>query len=166
MSVERVTKFVECFPPLDPRAHPVTEASAQWPIEGPIVLRARVDLMLGRPSGAESRKVIVDLKTGRPNARHRQDLGFYALIETLAREVPPRKVATFYLDAGEAIVDDVDERVLRSAVRRTLDAVERMVELEVDGREPVRTPGVTCRWCSLADDCDDGQAFLAGDRGE
>ena len=58
--------------------------------------------MIGRPAGDESRKVIIDLKTGRPNARHRQDLGFYALLETLARGVPPRKLATFYLDASEA----------------------------------------------------------------
>ncbi len=51
MSVERVTKFVESFPPLDRRSNPVTEAAAQWPLDGPILLRARVDLMIGRPSG-------------------------------------------------------------------------------------------------------------------
>ena len=84
-SVERLTKFMESFPPLDRRANPVTEAAARWPNDGPILLQARVDLMIGRPSGNESRKVIIDLKTGRPNVRHRQDLGFYALLETLAR---------------------------------------------------------------------------------
>jgi hypothetical protein len=164
MSVERVTKFVECFPPLDQRAHPVTEAAAQWPLVGPILLRARVDLMIGRPHGAESRKVIVDLKTGRPNAKHRQDLGFYALIETLARDVPPRKLATFYLDAGEAQAEDVSERLLRTSVRRTLDGINAIIELEVEGRRPVRRPGVGCRWCPLTEGCDDGQAYLAGER--
>ncbi len=163
-SVERVTKFVECFPPLDRRANPVTEAAAQWPLDGPIVLRARVDLMLGRPDGAESRKVIIDLKTGRPNARHRQDLGFYALLETLARHVPPRKVATFYLDAGEAQVDDVSERLLRSAVRRTLDGIDAIVALEVEGRPPTRRPGASCRWCPLLDGCDDGRGYLDRER--
>ena len=78
-SIERVTKFVESFPPLDRRANPVTEAAAQWPISGPILLQARVDLMIGKPAGTESRKVIIDLKTGRAEPRHRQDLGFYAL---------------------------------------------------------------------------------------
>jgi CRISPR/Cas system-associated exonuclease Cas4 (RecB family) len=151
---------MESFPPLDRRANPVTEAAARWPNDGPILLQARVDLMIGRPSGHESRKVIIDLKTGRPNVRHRQDLGFYALLETLARGVPPRKLATFYLDAAEAQAEDVSERLLRSAVRRTLDGINAIVELESEGRPPVRRPGVTCRWCPLADNCDDGQAYL------
>ena len=160
-SVERVTSFMESFPPLDKRANPVTEAAVRWPNDGPIVLQARVDLMLGRPNGAESRKVIVDLKTGRPNARHRQDLGFYALVETLVRHVPPRKVATFYLDACEAQTEDVSERLLRTAVRRTLDGINALVELEAEGRAPVRRPGVTCRWCPLNDECDPGRRYLA-----
>ena len=164
MSVERVTKFVESFPPLDRRSNPVTEAAAQWPLDGPILLRARVDLMLGRPSGDESRKVIIDLKTGRPNVRHRQDLGFYALIETLARGVPPRKLATFYLDASEAQSEDVSERLMRSAIRRTLDGINAIIELEYEVRPPVRRAGSSCRWCPLADTCADGQRYLDGGR--
>jgi CRISPR/Cas system-associated exonuclease Cas4 (RecB family) len=159
-SVERLTKFMESFPPLDRRANPVTEAAARWPNDGPILLQARVDLMIGRPAGNESRKVIIDLKTGRPNVRHRQDLGFYALLETLARSVPPRRLATFYLDAAEAQVEDVSERLLRTAVRRTLDAIHAIVELESEGRPPVRRAGVTCRWCPLSDSCSEGQAYL------
>ena len=163
-SLERVTKFIECFPPLDRRSNPMTEAAARWPNDGRIVMQGRVDLMIGRPRGAESTKVIIDLKTGRPSPRHRQDLGFYALMETLAREVPPRKLATYYLDASEAQVEDVSERLLRSAMRRTLDGINAIVELEAEGRSPTRRAGVTCRWCPLADDCEDGQAFLdAGD---
>jgi hypothetical protein len=84
-SVERVTKFMESFPPLDKRSNPMTESTTRWPNEGPIILQGKVDLIIGRPVGNESRKVIIDLKTGRPSMRHRQDLGFYALVETLAR---------------------------------------------------------------------------------
>ena len=159
-SVERVTKFMECFPPLDKRSNPMTESSVRWPNDGPIVLSGKVDLVMGRPRGSEASKVIVDLKTGRPSPRHRQDLGFYALLETLSRSVPPRKLATFYLDAAEAQAEDVSERLLRSAVRRTLDAVNAIVELESEGRAPLRRAGVTCRWCPLSVSCDDGQAFL------
>ena len=137
-SVERLTKFMESFPPLDRRANPVTEAAARWPNDGPILLQARVDLMIGRPSGNESRKVIIDLKTGRPNVRHRQDLGFYALLETLARGVPPRKLATFYLDAAEAQAEDVSERLLRSAVRRTLDGINAIRRARIRG-SPARS---------------------------
>jgi CRISPR/Cas system-associated exonuclease Cas4 (RecB family) len=160
-SVERVTKFMESFPPLDTRWNPMTESTARWPNDGPIVLQGKVDLMIGRPAGAESRKVIIDLKTGRPSVRHRQDLHFYALVETLVRSVPPRKVATFYLDAAEIQAEDVSERLLRTAVRRTLDGINAMIELQAEGRTPVRRPGITCRWCSLADTCPEGQAHLA-----
>jgi len=161
-SVERVTKFIESFPPLDKRSNPMTESSVRWPNDGPIVLSGKVDRVMGRPRGDEASKVIIDLKTGRPNVRHRQDLGFYALLETLVRSVPPRKLATFYLDAAEAQVEDVSERLLRTSVRRTLDAVNAIVELQSEARPPVRRAGVTCRWCPLADTCDDGQAYLAG----
>jgi len=159
-SVERVTKFVECFPPLDKRSNPMTESSVRWPNDGPIVLSGKVDLVMGRPRGDEASKVIIDLKTGRPSPRHRQDLGFYALLETMSRSVPPRKLATFYLDAAEAQTEDVSERLLRSAVRRTLDAIDAIVALEAEGREPQRRGCVTCRWCPLSASCDVGQAFL------
>ena len=104
--------------------------------------------------------MIIDVKTGRPSPRHRQDLGFYALLETLVREVPPRKVATFYLDAGEAQVEDVSERLLESAMRRTLDGLAAIIELEALGRAPTRRAGTTCNWCPISADCADGQAFL------
>ena len=103
----RVTQFVECFPPLRHAWHPVTEAQVRWPVDGPILLRAKADIVIGRAAGAESRKVLIDLKSGRIYDRHREDLRFYALVETLAREVPPRMVASFSLEAGEAVVDDV-----------------------------------------------------------
>jgi hypothetical protein len=159
-SVERVTKFMESFPPLDRRWNPMTESTARWPNDGPIILQGKVDLMIGKPAGAESRKVIIDLKTGRPNVKHRQDLHFYALVETLVRSVPPRKVATFYLDAADIHAEDVSERMLRTAMRRTLDGINAMVELQSEGREPVRRPGVTCRWCVLSDSCDEGKTYL------
>lgn len=162
-AVDKVIKFAECFPPLDRRAAPTTESSVRWPNTGPIVLSGKVDLAIGRPAGAESRKVIVDLKTGWVSPKHREDLRFYALVETLRTGVPPRKLASFYLDAGEPVVEDVDERLLLTATRRTLDAVNAEIELQVEGRTPRKRPGVSCKWCPLAPDCDEGQAYLAGD---
>jgi hypothetical protein len=159
-AVDKLIKFLECFPPLDRRAAPTTESSVRWPVDGPIVLSGKVDLTLGRPAGAESRKVIVDLKTGWVSPKHREDLRFYALVETLRTQVPPRKLASFYLDAGEPVVEDVTERTLLTATRRTLDAVNAEIELRVEGREPIKRPGVSCRWCPLSDDCDEGRAYL------
>ena len=59
MSSDHVTKFMECFPPLDARSRPVTESSTQWPVDGPILLRGRADLTMGKPFERESRKLIV-----------------------------------------------------------------------------------------------------------
>jgi CRISPR/Cas system-associated exonuclease Cas4 (RecB family) len=162
-SVERVTAFVESFPPLSKRWRPVTEASIRWPNQGPITLAGKVDLLFGTPAGTESRKVIIDLKTGRPNTRHRQDLAFYALLETLVREVPPRKVATFYLDAADAHAEDVTEAMLDTAMRRTLDAVNAIIELGSEGRAPRRRAGASCRWCPLRETCEVGIAYLSPD---
>jgi len=161
-AVDKLIKFQECFPPLDRRAAPTVESSVRWPVDGPIVLSGKVDLTLGRPAGAESRKVIIDLKTGWVSAKHREDLRFYALVETLRTQVPPRKLASFYLDAGEPVVEDVTEALLLTASRRMLDAVHAEIELTVEGREPVKRPGVSCRWCPLSSDCDEGRAYLDG----
>ncbi len=161
-AVDKLIKFQECFPPLDRRAAPTVESSVRWPVEGPIVLAGKVDLTLGRPAGAESRKVIIDLKTGWVAPKHRDDLRFYALVETLRTQIPPRKLASFYLDAGEPVVEDVTERTLLTASRRMLDAVNAEIELTVEGRTPVKQPGTSCRWCPISDDCDEGQVYLRG----
>jgi PD-(D/E)XK nuclease superfamily len=165
-AVDRVTKFVESFPPLDPRWHPMTEAAAQWPVDGPILLRARSDLVLGRPAGRESRKLIVDLKTGQFVDRHRHDLRFYALVETLVRDVPPRKLATFYLDSARPMTEDVTEATMHAALRRTLAGIERAIELQIEEATPVKRPGPACRWCPVQDGCGEGRAYLAGDRAD
>jgi hypothetical protein len=159
-AVEKLIKFQECFPPLDKRASPATESSVRWPIDGPIVLSGKVDLTLGRATGTESRKVIIDLKTGWVSPKHRDDLRFYALVETLRTQVPPRKLASFYLDAGEPVVEDVTEAVLRSAARRLLDALNAEIELRVEGRAPVKRAGTSCRWCPLSAECVEGTAYL------
>lgn len=161
-AVDKLIKFQECFPPLDRRAAPTVESSVRWPLDGPIVLSGKVDLTLGRPAGAESRKVIIDLKTGWVSPKHREDLRFYALVETLRTQIPPRKIASFYLDAGEPVVEDVTERILLSASRRMLDAVNAEIELRFEGRTPVKRPGVSCRWCPLQSECAEGQAYLTG----
>ena len=79
--------------------------------------------------------------------------------------MPPRKLASFYLDAGEPVVEDVTEPMLRSAARRMLDAVNAEIELRVEGRDPITRPGVSCRWCPLAaSDCSEGAAYLTSRR--
>jgi hypothetical protein len=70
-------------------------------------------------------------------------------------------LATFSLDSGRAATEEVTEGVLHSALRRTLDAIDKMVQLVGEDRPPTRTPGISCRWCPLAHDCAEGTAWLA-----
>lgn len=164
-AVERVINFQECFPPLPAATKVRTESSIKWPLDGPIVLSGKVDLLIGANEvGRESRKVIIDLKTGYVAARHRDDLRFYALVETLRAGVPPRKLASFYLDAGEAQPEDVTMGVLNAAARRTLDGINREIELRVEGAAPAKRPGPPCRWCPLgtSGECVEGATYRSG----
>lgn len=159
---DRVTKFLECWPRLDPRWRPATEARVRQDVAGDRVrLSGKVDLQLGAPDGLVAGKVLVDFKTGGASPVHLEDLRFYALVETLRVGVPPRRLATYYLDQGRFLIEDVTVGLLRSTVARVVDGVGRLVELTTKVREPRRAPGPRCRWCHLLDDCTDGRAYVA-----
>ena len=160
-AVDRTTKFLHDFPPLPAAAHPILEAGVRWKPAGTIELTGRADLVVGRPRGRESVQLVVDFKSGSRSFVHRDDLRFYALLQTLRNDVPPRMVVTYYLDYGEADTEAVTEGLLRAALHRTLEGIERHIELHGDGRTPVKRPGVACRWCPLRDGCAEGKAHLA-----
>src|SRR5262249_37807013 len=161
---DRVAKFLECFPPLSRRWRPVTESRLRVELAGGrIVLRGQADLLLGRAEGTTARKVIVDLKSGGFAPSHLDDLRFYALLETIRLGVPPRLVASYYLDSGRPHPETVTEAVLESAVARTVDGAERLVALLHDGKPPTKRTGAACRWCPELARCPQGRAFLEGD---
>jgi hypothetical protein len=126
-----------------------------------IVLSAKPDLMLGRRIGNESRQVIVDLKTGRPMPHHRADLHFYALVATLLTGVPPRLVASSYLDSGELHTEDVTEELLWSAAARVVSAAGAIATLRANERDPRRITGPPCWYCPRNTTCEDGVAWIA-----
>lgn len=156
-----VSKFEESFPPLQSRWRPVTESrSVVEFLDGRIRLSGKVDLTLGRFEPNVPRKVIIDLKSGNIRSQHREDLRFYALLETLKLGTPPRLLATYYLDTARAHPETVNEHVLRSALARTVDGVIKEVELR-EGRTPRTQVGGQCRWCPIIDDCVVGLAHLS-----
>lgn len=156
-AVSRVAAFQECFPPLKPQWRPVTESPARVDLlGGRVVLSGKVDMTLGRPG----KKVIIDLKSGRVSPQHREDLRFYALVETLKIGLPPRKIATYYLDQARPHAEDVTEDLLEAALRRTIDGVIKAIELRA-GRPATTQPGPACRWCPIQTDCPAGTAYLA-----
>jgi hypothetical protein len=159
-----VAKFLECWPPLRKGWRPVTEAVVRQDLlDERVVLRGKVDLTLGMPDGLVAGKVLIDLKTGGAKAAHLDDLRFYALVETLRLGTPPLRLGTYYLDQGRLIPEDVTEAMLETTVRRVVEGFEKMVELAAGDREPIARPSPMCRWCPVADGCDDGRAWLADD---
>jgi hypothetical protein len=162
-ATERVTTFEECFPPLQPEWRPKPESKVKaYLAGGKVVLQGKVDLTIGVAKGLEARKVLLDLKTGSFQAHHRDDLRFYALVETLKLGTPPRLLGTYELDSGVLHREDVTLDVLVSAVRRTVDGVARLAELRhAEDPTPILRAGGLCRYCNLAEQCETGQAYLA-----
>ncbi len=159
--LDRVTKFVESFPPLQARWRPVTESRARVElVAGRVVLSGKVDLSLGQARGTSAGKVLIDLKTGGFTPSHLDDLRFYALLETIRLGTPPRLVAGYYLDAGVARPERVTEATLRATVARITDGVDRLVRLTHGTVEPTLRPGPACRWCIRLPDCEAGRAHL------
>ena len=157
-----MTQFLECFPPLKPAWRPATESPIRAELHGGlIVLPGKPDLTLGQPDGTVAGKVIVDFKTGGFSPAHREDLRFYALLEAL-RILPPRLLATYYLDQGRIHSEEVTEDLLLSASERVIDGAHRYVELVSSTRQPGVTPGPSCRWCPVQLDCDEGTEYLEG----
>jgi hypothetical protein len=108
--------------------------------------------------------LIVDFKTGRMQRMHIDDLRFYALLETLRVGVPPFRLATFSLDSGTWVAEDVDEDILLATVRRVVAGVRKLAELgplATDSRQPLLTPGPACRWCPAGPECPGARQLLA-----
>ena len=165
LAISALAAFVEGWPPLRRQWRPVTESRCRVELcGGRIQLSGKTDLTLGTPDGLQAGKVIVDLKTGlRQSHVHREDLRFYALLETLKLGTPPRALATYYLESATFDVEEVDENLLEVALRRTVDGIHRYAELHGHlGRpaEPLKRPGPPCRWCALRAGCTEGSEFL------
>jgi len=160
-ALDAFSKYLECWPPLKPAWRPVTESRLRAELcDGRLVLDGKADLTLGTASGRTAGKVIVDLKTGGTSPVHREDLRFYALIEALRMGVPPRLLASYYLDQASFVPEAVTEDTLRATVLRVADGVGRLVELLYGHRIPIRLPGPPCRWCPAQVGCTEGLAWL------
>lgn len=158
-----VTTFIECFPPIKPQWRPMVEYSASYSLfDKSILFTSRMDLVLGGPG----KKVIIDLKSGRLTPTHRDDLRFYALVETLRSRQCPRQLGSYSLDAARLESEEVTEGLLQAAVRRTAHGVLLMADLELKEREPDVRAGFQCRWCPALEECEIGSRHLRQMGGE
>lgn len=149
------TMFEECFPPLPARWQPRVEVPFTVPVQREVLtLAARPDLVLGKPIGTTARVLVIDFKTGKPAPAHLDDARFYALLVALKTGVPPYRSVAFYLDSGTWTAVDITEDDLDVAARRVIDGVTKLAAITAGGREPLATPGPTCSYCCIRDDCD------------
>jgi len=161
-AIDDVCAFLESWPPLEPKYRPRSESKVRVDLlDGRVTLAGKVDLTLGVAEGLRAGKVLIDLKTGGFSPVHLDDLRYYALIEAVVRGVPPRKVASHYLESAHLQPEDVTVPLLQSAAERVIGAVDRWVALRTGAVEPVRKAGPVCRWCPVLASCDAGRAHLA-----
>jgi hypothetical protein len=161
-AIDKVSAFLEMWPPLKPSWRPRTESKARVDLlDDRITLQGKVDLTVGVAEGSRAGKVLIDLKTGAFSPVHVDDLRFYALVEAIKVGVPPRRVATHYLESGNLVPEDVSEALLGSAAVRVIDAVNRWLELRAGRLVPLLKPSAACRWCPVLPNCDGGRQHLA-----
>lgn len=121
---------------------------------GAVVLSGVPDVVLGRlrePSG-QSRALVLDWKSGQVRPEHRVEQRFYALLVTLQAKRPPWRVATYYLAAQGALLDEVDEALLWETARAVTTIVRRIAATTA-GDVPRRQGGPQCRWCGCRATC-------------
>ncbi len=156
-----MANFLDTFPPLQRGWRPATEVSKRSELCGDgLTLAGKFDLTLGTPNDTTAGRVIIDVKTGGFAQIHREDLRFYALLETLHTGVPPLIVATHYVDSGRLQAELVDEDLVWAAAHRTVDGVIRLAALDDEPAGAIKKAGPACKWCPIADSCDVGQAWI------
>jgi hypothetical protein len=128
-----VSDFREVWPDLS--AAPLQVRTEQrlvaWLGGRAIRLQGVPDLIVGSTvADGRPRTLIVDLKTGLPRGQQdRDELRFYALLQTLRDGVPPFRWATFYVTEGRLEHEDLDVALLHTATDRVADALLQAVRL-------------------------------------
>jgi hypothetical protein len=158
--VRGVEMFRGSFPALRPLRSTLAPVTELWlearfrAPEGtaPVIVSGCVDLMLNRPFPGRATRLILDLKSGLARPEHPQDMRLYALLHTLRFGVPPIRVATLFLAAGEWQAEEVDEEILFRAAGRVADAARKAGELAA-GRVPRLAGGPHCSWCPRRSGC-------------
>ena len=160
-AANHVTTFLTDWAPIDPRWRPRLKPSLRASLlGGRIVLSGRPDLVIGRPVGTTAGVAIVDIKSGSWHASHQAEVRFYAVLEALARGVPPYLIGSYYTATGELLADEVDEAGMTSATNEIARLVYRMFEIRFKNVSPILSGGPACRWCPISGTCGVGQAWI------
>jgi hypothetical protein len=119
--------LVTCWTRLPPQWLPRTRDRIRVALAGGrVVLEDVLDLVVGDPPTTTTSLCVVQLRTGPPQAGHREDLGCTALFETVRSGAPPFRIASFYSADGHLEIEDVTDGLLVGAVERTIRAIGQL----------------------------------------
>jgi CRISPR/Cas system-associated exonuclease Cas4 (RecB family) len=158
VAVAEIGAFLSGFPPMEAGWNPVAEFPIRATIGGGKVrVSGRVDLALGSPRpgpdhAVRRERLLLEIKSGRPQPEHRVEHVTYALLELLRSGIAPFRAATYYTTSSTWVADDITLDLLFLAGKRLIDATKRLIELSA-GREPERRPGWRCGYCPLVKFC-------------
>ena len=131
------------------------ETDVEATVSPDVTLGGRVDAIFDHPRGVR----LVDWKTGALGGAQDQ-LNFYALVWSLAHGEPPAVVEAVSVTSGERYEHEPADASL-AATARQIVAMVATLRSGFDSVAAVpRYGGPGCRFCALADDCDEGRAAL------
>lgn len=150
-----VSSFMMDWPPIGRQMVPRGEQPLKvYLCDGRVLLTGKADLAFGAPDGCTPGTRLIELKSGNMYHAHLDDLRFYALLETLRRRVPPLRIALYYTDSGECIVEEVTEETLDAASRRVVDGLTAICRTQYLSFEDLTlSPGHACVRCLAASYC-------------
>lgn len=159
--VSKVANFLDSWPALDDRWTPRFEEPMQAKV-GKLTLSSRADLVLGRPrpNGLQT-MLYCDLKSTGLGDYHLDEGRFYALVATLRHGVPPFRSTVYSLASGDYTDPDVTAETLCGSAEQVISAVNKIVDVLTERRQPELTAGQYCRWCPARDTCPAYQAEIA-----
>ncbi len=157
---DAVTKFEADWPQIDRRSIPRTEMTLKVSlVAGRAILQAKVDFALGVAQGNRRGSKLVEFKSGLPHAHHRDELVFYALLETLVRSIAPAQIALYYPDLGFLDALQVSTEMLITEVGRVIQGAEHICRASTLPFDELKTTGnPSCAWCPLKSSCPDSTA--------
>jgi hypothetical protein len=123
-------------------------------------MRGRTDVLL--KSG--DRYTLALLFPGTWTSRLRSRIAYEAVMAAAARRAPIKVLVMFPdLGADHAVEVNVDEALIDEGVAAAQTAAEMVaVQHGFTSRQLTRTPSTRCRFCAIADGCEQGAEWLAG----
>lgn len=153
-AIGKVSGFLDSWPALQDSWTPRFEDPLVGKI-GKLVLSGRPDLSLGRPRGdGKQTMFFTDFKTGSLKDEHLHEGRFYALLATLRHKVAPWRSCIYSLSDGSWTDPAVDRDTLFEVADWVCENTIKMIEVSLEQRAAVPTPGSWCKWCPLAQTCE------------